>query len=128
MYAYRRLCTFKSDARTHRTPRHLVQKLANADPISRQFWDYACLIESLSLRLTAGWINALAPGSVLRRRIIRLRRHLVTQCGANKLIGAASMDSSAVRKSEWRHHFMERSLRVGMHRAIPFQERVSERG
>ncbi len=105
-----------------------MQNVAKADPISRQLWEYARLIESLSLRLIAGWINALAPGSVWPRRIIRPRRHLVTQCGANKLSGAASMDSSAVRNSEWRRYFMERNLRIGMHRAIPFQERVSERG
>src|SRR5512133_3782983 len=38
------------------------------------------------------------------------------------------MDSTAARKSEWRRDCVERDLRLRMHRAIAFPERVSERG
>src|SRR6266404_1842772 len=38
------------------------------------------------------------------------------------------MDSTVVRKSEWRRDCVERDLRVRMHRATAFSERVSEHG
>jgi hypothetical protein len=46
------------------------------------------------------------------------------QRAANKLSGAGPMDSTAVRKSERRRDCVERGLRVSMHRATAFSERL----